>query len=297
MGGSDTPHIRDQIMFQPGKVLKIKVETSPGEYGFGRATIVERTGNQLLIQVTTRRDTNKLFPKGTKIWFVNDSPRLTFNGMWASSVTGTQLLKGRTLLVCSAPRLEPMSQRRIAQRVSIAIPVTISISVDGKENQEFHTVDLCRSGSSIETSRVDHLGIEVGSEHKAVLHTPEGDVWVTVRILRVEQNWLANKTTLALEFVALSVDASETLDKILVKMGGKPRNEELESGESSHGMSQWAHLVGKERPSSTSLIKPKLKEDGSIDESSTEHDASDNDNLDDFESDVEAAAAIESETE
>lgn len=252
-------------MFQPGKVLKVKVESSPGEYGFGRATIVDRSGSQLLIQVTTRRESNKLFPKGTKIWFVNDSPRLTFNGMWASSVTGTQLLKGRTLLVCSAPRLEPMSQRRIAQRVSIAMPVTISISVDGRENQEFQTVDLCRSGSSIETSRVDHIGIEVGSEHKAVLHTPEGDAWVTVRILRVEQNWLANKTTIALEFVALSVDASETLDKILVKMGGKPRNEELESGENPHGMSQWAHLVGKERPSSTSLIKPRLKEDGSID--------------------------------
>lgn len=289
-------------MFQPGKVLKVKVETSPGEYGFGRATIVERSGSHLLIQVNTRRETNKLFPKGTKIWFVNDSPRLTFNGMWASSVTGTQLLKGRTLLVCSAPRLEPMSQRRIAQRVSIAIPVTISISVDGKHNQEFQTVDLCRSGSSIETSRVDHLGIEVGSEHKAVLHTPEGEVSVTVRVLRVEQNWLANKTTLALEFVALSVDASEILDKILVKMGGKPRNEELESGQSSHGMSQWAHLVGKERPSQTSLIKPKLKEDGSLDPSPIESNADDDDfgdeqDDDKTESEVEAKAGAESDVE
>lgn len=287
-------------MFQPGKILKVKVETSPGEYGFGRATIVDRSGSHLLIQVNTRRETNKLFPKGTKLWFVNDSPRLTFNGMWASSVTGTQLLKGRTLLVCSAPRLEPMSQRRIAQRVSIAMPVTISISVDGK-SQEFHTVDLCRSGSSIETSRVDHLGIEAGSEHNAVLHTPEGEVSVTVRVLRVEQNWLANKTTLALEFVALSVDASETLDNLLVKMGGKPRNEELE-GESSHGMSQWAHLVGKDRPSQTSLIKPKLKEDGSLDHSSIESqdadgDLDDDQDGDDTGSNMEAKAGVESDVE
>lgn len=287
-------------MFQPGKMLKVKVETSPGEYGFGRATIVDRSGSHLLIQVNTRRETNKLFPKGTKLWFVNDSPRLTFNGMWASSVTGTQLLKGRTLLVCSAPRLEPMSQRRIAQRVSIAMPVTISISVDGKSH-EFHTVDLCRSGSSIETSRVDHLGIEAGSEHNAVLHTPEGEVSVTVRVLRVEQNWLANKTTLALEFIALSVDASETLDNLLVKMGGKPRNEELE-GESSHGMSQWAHLVGKDRPSQTSLIKPKLKEDGSLDHSSIESqdadgDLDDDQDGDDTGSNVEAKAGVESDVE
>lgn len=236
-------------MFQPGKVLKVKVETSPGEMGFGRATIIDRTGSQLLIQVRTSRETNKILPKGTRVWFVNDSPRLTFNGMWAASVLGTQVSKGRTVLVCSAPKLEPLSQRRRAQRVNVDMPVTISLNIDGHEKQEFRTVDLCKSGSAIETTRIDQLEVESGKEINAVLHTSEGDVTLTARILRVDHNWLANKTMLALEFIALSQDSSEILDKVLVRIGGKPRDAELDKEHGGaagrEGMTSWIKQVRK----------------------------------------------------
>lgn len=236
-------------MFQPGKVLKVKVETSPGEMGFGRATIIDRTGNQLLIQVRTSRETNKILPKGTRVWFVNDSPRLTFNGMWAASVLGTQVSKGRTVLICSTPKLEPLSQRRRAQRVSVDMPVTISLNIDGHEKQEFRTVDLCKSGSAIETTRIDQIEVEVGKEINAVLHTSEGDVTLTARILRVDHNWLANKTTLALEFIAMSQDSSEILDKVLVRIGGKPRDAELDKEHGGaagrEGMTSWIKQVRK----------------------------------------------------
>lgn len=232
-------------MFQPGKILKVKVETSPGEYGFGRATIVDKTGTGLVIQLKTSRDSNKILPKGTRIWFVNESPRLTFNGLWQSTVMGTQLLKGRTVLVCASPKLEPASQRRKSQRVSVEMPVTISLNLEGRQKQEFKTVDLCKSGSAIETTRLDHVDVEAGKELGAVLHTSEGNVTLTARILRVEHNWLANKTSIALEFVALPQESADILDRTLVRLGGQPRDSELEEANAGtrDGMSSWAHQV------------------------------------------------------
>ncbi|MBX3074903.1 PilZ domain-containing protein [Candidatus Obscuribacterales bacterium] len=250
-------------MFQPGTVVKVKVETSPGEMGFGRATIIDRTGSQLLIQVRTSRETNKILPKGTRVWFVNDSPRLTFNGMWAANVLGTQVSKGRTVLVCSAPKLEPLSQRRRAQRVNVEMPVTISLNIDGHQKQEFRTVDLCKSGSAIETTRIDQLEVESGKEINAVLHTSEGDVTLTARILRVDHNWLANKTTLALEFIALSQESSAILDKVLVRIGGKPRDAELDrehgGAAGREGMTSWIKQV-KKTPAPDSFGDQELNE-------------------------------------
>jgi len=252
-------------MFQPGKVLKVKVETSPGEMGFGRATVIDRTGSQLLVQVRTSRETNKILPKGTRIWFVNDSPRLTFNGMWSSTVLGTQVSKGRTVLVCAAPKLEPLSQRRRAQRIAVEMPITISLNIDGHEKQEFKTVDLCKSGSAIETTRIDQLEVESGKEINAVLHTKEGDVSVTARVLRVEHNWLANKTSLALEFIALSQESSEILDKVLVRMGGQPRDAELEKEQGGQagreGMTAWIKQV-KKAPSPDSMGEDDMDDSG-----------------------------------
>ncbi len=233
-------------MFQPGTIVKVKVESSPGEYGFGRATIVERVGNQLLVQVKTSRDPNKIFPKGTKIWFVNDSPRLTFNGLWQSTVLGTQIIKGRTVLVCAAPKLEHVSQKRKVSRVSIDIPVTMSLDLEGREKQEFRTIDLCKSGTSLESTRIDQVEVESGREIQAILHSKEGDISLTARVLRVEHNWLANKTVIALEFVALPQESADALDKLLVRLGGKPRDAGLDEGDSAReGMSSWVHLVKK----------------------------------------------------
>lgn len=234
-------------MFQAGQVLKVKVESSPGEYGYGRATIVDRDGNNLLVQIKTSRDSNKILPRGTKIWFVNDSPRLTFNGFWYSTVTGKEIVKGRTVLICSLPKLEPLSQRRKSHRVNVDVPVTISLDIEGKEKQEFRTRDLCKSGSAIETSRLDASLVEVGKEIGCVLHTDLGEVKLKARVIRIEENWLAKKTTLALEFIALSKESSDTLDRLLVKLGGKPRDSKLEevAGKTGakDGLSGWVRQV------------------------------------------------------
>lgn len=237
-------------MFKSGQVLKVKVESAPGEYGFGRATIIDRAGKNLLVDIRTSKDGHRQPGRGTRIWFVNDSPRLTFNGMWSSQVVGTQIVKGRTVLVCSYPKLEPLSQRRTAIRVHIEVPVTISLDIGGKEKQEFKTVDLCKSGSAIETSRLDNEDLQVGQEIGATLHSRDGDIKLTARIIRVEHNWLANKTTIALEFVALSRESSDILDRLLLKLGGKPRSTELErlAGNVSNleGMKAWIQQVRKD---------------------------------------------------
>ena len=234
-------------MFQPGQILKVKVENAPGDFGFGRATIVDRVGKNILVQIKTARDSNKILSKGTKLWFVNDSPRLTFNGLWGSNVVGSQIVKGRTVLLCSLPKLEPLSQRRKHQRVSVNVPATISLGIKGQEKQEFRTIDLCKSGSSIETSRIDSSALEVGKDIACVLHTEKGDVNLKARVIRVETNWLANKTAIALEFVALSKESSDILDSLLVKLGGKPRDSELEnmvsSAASGQGLLSWQKQI------------------------------------------------------
>jgi len=72
MGAFDVP-VRGRAMFEAGRVYKVKVELAPGQSGFGRATVLEKTNHQICIQFKTSRESNKLLPKGTRIWFVNDS--------------------------------------------------------------------------------------------------------------------------------------------------------------------------------------------------------------------------------
>ncbi len=58
------------------------------------------------------------------------------------------------------------------------------------------------------------------------------------------------ETSLGLEFIALSKESSDTLDKLLVKLGGKPRDAKLEEmvvkAASSDGMSAWRKQVQKD---------------------------------------------------
>ncbi|MGH9548117.1 MAG: hypothetical protein ACRD3W_02035, partial [Terriglobales bacterium] len=118
-------------MFTPGKTYKVKLEGSPGDLDFGRATVVDRVGSQLCIYIKTSKDPHGRLAKGTKIWFVNDSPNITFNGLWASTVQGQQIVQGKTLLLCAQPRLEPLVQRRRSPRVNVDVPV--SLVIDGEE--------------------------------------------------------------------------------------------------------------------------------------------------------------------
>ena len=97
-------------MFEIGKTYKVKVEISPGETGFGRATIVQKVGTQVYIQLRTSKSALGMLAKGARIWFVSDAPDVTFNGLWSSTIIGSQLVAGKTAFVCGAPKLEPLLQ-------------------------------------------------------------------------------------------------------------------------------------------------------------------------------------------
>jgi c-di-GMP-binding flagellar brake protein YcgR len=234
-------------MFETGKVYKVKVESSPGETGFGRATILEKASNQLCIQIRTSKETNKVLPKGTRIWFVSDSTDSTFNGLWASSVIGAQHAGGKTSMICSTPKLDPVLQRRRQPRVNVDAPVRMSSTSGEPLGSDIRTKDISRSGVALET--LQPLPDDIGLSVDIVVESTVGEIPVTSRVIRVEKNWLANKTVIGLEFTNINPEAVATLDKLLLLLGGKPRNAEAGADESDEekskrakqGLSSWIH--------------------------------------------------------
>ncbi len=232
-------------MFEAGKVYKVKVEASPGEIGFGRATIIEKTGNHLCIQIRTSKETNKVLPKGTRIWFVSDSTDNTFNGLWSSSVIGAQHTGGKTGMLCSTPKLDPVVQRRRQPRVMVDAPVRMSSSEGQRLGSEIRTKDISRSGVALETLQA--LPDDIGLSVDIVVESTVGEIPATSRVIRVERNWLANKTVIGLEFTDMEPEAIATLDKLLTLLGGKTRNPDANAEElaesaakrSKQGLSSW----------------------------------------------------------
>jgi len=242
-------------LFDPGKILKVKVEVAPGSFGYGRATIIDRLGSQLIVQIKTAKEGNKLFPKGTRLWFTNDSPKVTFNGMWASSVAGSQLVQGKTMLVITAPKHEPLEQKRSWPRVAVELPVKLTRTSSGDSNAaegvalkniNCSTADLSRSGLTLEFTEDLPEPFEAGEEVALVLQSKDLDIAVTARVIRVDRHWIANKTVLGLEFTNLGPPAQTELDRVLVPLGGRPRNPELEDKARQamgSGMSSWSKTI------------------------------------------------------
>ncbi|HEY9677108.1 MAG TPA: PilZ domain-containing protein [Drouetiella sp.] len=232
-------------MFETGKVYKVKVEAAPGEVGFGRATIIEKNPNQLCIQLRTSKETNKVLPKGTRIWFVSDSAENTFNGLWSSSVVGAQHTGGRTSMLCSTPKLTPSIQRRRSPRVVVDTPVTMSSDEDEAIGSLIRTKDISRSGVALET--YEPLPDDIGLAVKIVIQSTVGEIPMKCRVIRTERNWLAHKTVIGLEFVDVQPEAAATLDKLLLLLGGKTRNvdaasedsEEEQAKHAKQGLSGW----------------------------------------------------------
>lgn len=233
-------------MFQPGKVYKVKLEPKPGELDFGRATIVERTGTQLSVMIKTAKDPNASFPKGTRIWFVNDSPDVTFNGLWASAIIGGLQLQGKNLMLCAAPRLEPLLQRRRTPRVSF--DTKVRLFVDRKEIREVRSIDISRSGIALESSESVPESLEPGHEVGLIIETSVGEIALSARVIRVERIWLTRKTQMGLEYANPSSEANAKLDKLLTLLGAKPHVTEadpaLDPGDrtrvaATSGLSSW----------------------------------------------------------
>jgi c-di-GMP-binding flagellar brake protein YcgR len=238
-------------VFIPGKILKVKVEDSPGEFIYGRATIVDKQGSHLLVQIKTAKESNKLMPKGTRIWFTNDSPTMTFNGMWVSGVVGTQSMQGKQMLLCSAPRHEPLEQKRVWPRVAVELPVLMSRPSLSAHKYDCTTIDLSRSGLTLEFGEDKEEPFESGQEVALVLRALNLDVAVSARVIRVDRQWIANKCVLGLEFVDLQEPAQEELDRVLVPLGGRPRNPDLEAQAKAArglGMANWSKTVNRMAP-------------------------------------------------
>jgi c-di-GMP-binding flagellar brake protein YcgR len=248
-------------LFDPGKILKVKVEVSPGDFGYGRATIVDRQGGQILIQVKTAKETNKILPKGTRIWFTNDSPKVTFNGMWASTVMGTQIVQGRTMLLCSTPKHEPLAQKRSWPRVAIELPVKLTrLSTPDRKERHYNgtTADLSRSGLTLELADESFQDFQAGEEVSMVIQSKGLDIAVCANVIRVDRQWIAKKAVLGLEFVNLEPPGQVELDRLLVPLGGRPRNPELE-GQAKQamgsGMANWSKTIKADDKNSYALFE------------------------------------------
>jgi len=240
-------------MFESGKVYKVKVESTPGEVGFGRATVVERSSGQVSIQLRTSKEQNANLTKGTRIWFVNDSSDNTFNGLWASSVIGGQTTGGKTVIVCSTPKLEQTGvQRRRAPRVTLDVPVKVLVNKEELEG-EVRSKDVSRSGIALETVPPLSQHMEPGDHIKIIVQASVGEIEAVARVIRIDKNWLANKIVIGLEYTELQPQAVALLDQLLVLLGGRPRHAQEESAKDASAASR-STTSGKKKKGLSSWI-------------------------------------------
>ena len=89
-----------------------EIDTAAGQQvGFGRATILEAEAGRLLLQLkTSRGGERRSLPKGTRVFFVSDSPDNPFNGLWSTTILSTKLVAGKTALECARPKFEAVVQ-------------------------------------------------------------------------------------------------------------------------------------------------------------------------------------------
>ncbi len=219
---------RGSFMLEPGTSYKVKVELSPGKVGYGRATILERTGSRTFMQLRTAKEPNYILPHGSRVWFVADSPSSTLQGLWSSCVVGSKLVGGKTVVECGPVKFEPLVQQRKSARVPLQCAVDL---VERKLPYAVRSRNISRSGIGLEaySQYVDEF--PVGENVEIVLTAPGGKVQITCRVIRSEYNWLNNRTAIGLEFVTMTQDAVELLEKLRNQASGS------EPGEGVPGMS------------------------------------------------------------
>lgn len=224
-------------MFEVGKVFKVRVETEPGKAALGHATVIEKAGGQLCIQIKSSKSTPIMLPQGSKIWFVSDSSDSTYNGLWASTITATR----KSNMLCSVPKLEPPMARRRAPRVDISLPVRMTSAKGTPIGSDIRSRDISRSGIGLEASGAFPESLD--EEVKIVIETSAGEIEAACKVIRIDRNWLANKTLIGLEFTQLEPEVIGKIDKVLILLGGKPRvaQSDHESGQPDKpkGLSEW----------------------------------------------------------
>lgn len=198
-------------MLDPGKSYKVKVEIEPGKIGYGRATVIEKAGSRTFIQLRTSKELNYVLPTGSRLWFVSDSPSSTMNGLWSTTVVGTKIFTGRTAMECGQLKFEALTQRRRSQRVPFNCPVRL---VGQPLSYHVRSRNISRSGIGLEANSQYVDEFPVGEEIEIILITPVGELPIKCTVIRTEYNWLSNRTVIGLQFITMSQEAVETLERL-----------------------------------------------------------------------------------
>ncbi|HEY9790148.1 MAG TPA: PilZ domain-containing protein [Candidatus Obscuribacterales bacterium] len=206
-------------MFRRGKVLKVKVELSADVVGFGRATVVESEGSRLFLNLRTSKGEKRNLPKGTRIWFVSDSPDNPFNGLWSTTILSSRVIEGKTALECTRPKFEAQLQRRKFKRVSISYPV--HVHGERYDNLQISTRNVSKTGVGLEMFD-DHIDLfKLGHNIDLTLDSAAGPIHAKGRIVQSRFNWLANKSDIGVEFIGLDEQTGSLLDKLLQSVAGE----------------------------------------------------------------------------
>ena len=226
--------------FQSGRSFKVRVELAHGEVGFGRASVLDRQGNKIYVQLKTSKDENQVLPKGSRLWFVSDAPTNPFAGVWATTVTGTKIIGGHTVMECNLPKFEPQTQKRKTQRVALDCPVRLVREKGHEVGYDIRSRNISLSGIGLEafSSGVDK-DFPVGEVVQLILEGPTGNVPLTARVVRTDYNWLANRTTIGLEFVDVTDQIEKSLDQIYQAQGGTDPAAEPETQSAPQGLAGW----------------------------------------------------------
>jgi hypothetical protein len=213
-------------MLESGKSYKVKVELEPGKIGYGRAAVVEKNAGRTYVHLKTSKENNTVLPTGSRLWFVSDSPTATLNGLWSCNVVGTKIFSGKTAMECGPLKFEPLTQRRKSQRV----PLTCPVRLNGPPlSYGLRSRNVSRSGIGLEaySQYVDEF--PVGGDVDIVMGTPVGEVPIKCKVIRTEYNWLSNLTVIGLQYVSMSQEAVEILERL---RNGSEQGEPVEGGSS-----------------------------------------------------------------
>ncbi len=224
-------------MFRPGQVFKVKVELSPELVGFGRATILQSERKHILFRLKNSRGDKQTVPKGTRIWFVSNMSDNRMNGLWHSVVTDVRLLAGQQAIECRVPVFEPFSdrpeQRRRHKRAALQVPVKMLGTQWEDLEDSVISRNISRSGIGISVLQECPQRFTPGEEVDFILQTVTVDIELQGRIINARYNWLSNRTDVGLELLNMTPKSVDSLDRILLWLGSRPRKEAPEEAQKS----------------------------------------------------------------
>ncbi len=212
-------HHAELKMFKPGQIYKAKIELSPTQNGFGRATIVAVDAHSIYFQLKCSKGTK--VARGAKISFVGSSANNRFNGLWSSEIRGAKIIEGRTCLQSPTPKFEQSNQRRVHVRTDISVP----LKVEGDDWKDFD--------KELVTRNVSRFGLGFAAQGECVerfvldqmilISYDIGPVHIRnrFRIVNSRFNWLLNRTEIGAEIVDVDTSTLENIENMLTYLGSQ----------------------------------------------------------------------------